>query len=409
MPHQTTTLPKFDPIAYNSAMLYDFYAPQHIVFGWGRRREVGTLGRSLGRRAFVVSGLPEPVATGVLAEIRQALEAEGLGFVRLTTLLHEPEVHDVDRAALELRGYGAAEGDFLLAVGGGAAIDLAKAAAAMATNRQSATVADYLENVGRDLKIIEPPLPVLAMPSTAGTGAEATRNAVISSYDPPFKKSLRDQRILPRIALIDPELSVTVPPEVTAASGMDAITQLIESYISRKAQPIPQALCLQGLKLALPAIAEAVENGRSQPAREAMAHAALLSGMALANSGLGMAHGVAAALGIHCRVPHGLACAVMLPPAMRFNRAVRETELAELARGSLGLEPTMPAAEAVERFIEHIEGLCRRVGVPGRLSQLGVRREQIPELVRSSRGTSMSANPRDVSDAELTGILGDML
>ena len=120
---------------------------------------------------------------------------------------------------------------------------------------------------------------------------------------------------MPRIALVDPELTVSVPPEVTAASGMDAITQLIESYISRKAQPIPQALAVQGLRLAVPAIVEAVENAGSRPAREAMSHAALLSGMALANSGLGMAHGVAAALGVHCRVPHGVACALMLPVA----------------------------------------------------------------------------------------------
>ena len=153
------------------------------------------------------------------------------------------------------------EGDFLLAVGGGAAIDLAKAIAAMATNHESPTVKDYLEGVGRGLTITRPPLPVLAMPSTAGTGAEATKNAVISSYDPPFKKSLRDDRLMPRIALVDPELTVTVPPQVTAASGMDAITQLIESYVSRKAQPIPRALAVQGLKMAVPAIVEAVENG----------------------------------------------------------------------------------------------------------------------------------------------------
>ena len=135
------------------------------------------------------------------------------------------------------------------------------------------------------------------MPTTAGTGAEATRNAVISCYDPPFKKSLRDDRLMPRIALVDPELTVTVPPAVTAAGGMDAITQLIESYVSRKRQAIPRALAVAGLEDGVPAIVEAVENGRSRPAREAMSHAALLSGIALANSGLGMAHGVAAALG----------------------------------------------------------------------------------------------------------------
>jgi alcohol dehydrogenase class IV len=388
---------------------YDFFAPQRIVFGWGRRREVGVLGATLGRRAMIVDGLPTAVAEPVMAEIAAALRAAGIEVVSAATIAHEPEVGDVDRLAAELRQRDAAPGDFMLAVGGGAAIDLAKAAAAMATNPQSTTVRDYLENVGRGLQITEAPLPVLAMPSTAGTGAEATRNAVISCYDPPFKKSLRDARILPRIALVDPELTVTVPAAVTAASGMDAITQLIESYISRKAQPIPQALSVQGLRLALPAIAAAVEQGASRSPREAMAHAALLSGMALANSGLGMAHGVAAALGIHCRVPHGLACAVMLPVALRINRPLRQFELAELARSLFGLDAKMPAAEAAETFCAQIDALCRRVGVPSRLSALGVRPEQVPDLVRSSRGASMSGNPRELSDAELTSILEAML
>ena len=349
------------------------------------------------------------MAADVLGEIREALATQDIELTLVETILHEPEVQDVDRVAREVRGNSVNRGCFLLAIGGGAAIDLAKAAAVVATNRQSPSVVDYLENVGRGLKIVEPPLPVLAMPTTAGTGAEATRNAVISSYDPPFKKSLRDDRILPRIALVDPELTVRLPPEVTAASGMDAITQLIESYISRKAQPIPQALAVQGLRLAVPAIAEAVENGRSRTARERMSHAALLSGMALANSGLGLAHGIAPALGIHCRVPHGMACAVMLPSALRINREVRQAELATLARLLYDVPPEVLDGKAVAVMIERIEALCRRIGVPPRLADLGVRHDQIPALVKSSRGQSMSGNPRDVSDAELTRLLETML
>jgi alcohol dehydrogenase class IV len=392
----------------NDSFSYDFAAPPKICFGWGRRRELGTLGRMLGRRAMIISGLPPTVASDVLGEIRELLAAQEIESTLAETILHEPEVQDVDRVAARFRG-SASRGCFLLAIGGGAAMDLAKAAAVVATNRQSPTVADYLENVGRGLKIIEPPLPVLAMPTTAGTGAEATRNAVISSYDPPFKKSLRDDRILPRIALVDPELGVSVPPQATAASGMDAITQLIESYISKKAQPIPQALAVQGLRLAVPAIAEAVEDGRSRPARERMAHAALLSGMALANSGLGLAHGVAPALGIHCRVPHGMACAVMLPTALRVNREVRTAELATLARLLYGVAASAPDVEAVDLLIENIDALCRRVGVPQRLADVGVRHDQIPALVKSSRGQSMSGNPRDMSDVELTRLLEKML
>jgi alcohol dehydrogenase class IV len=392
-----------------SAISYDFVAPHQIVFGWGRRREVGKLARSLGRRAFIIGGSRTLSARGGLAEITALLRSEGVEPVSLETISHEPEADDVDRVVALARSERASPGDLVLAVGGGAAIDLAKAVAAMATNRQSPTVRDYLEGVGRGLELAEEPLPVLAVPTTAGTGAEATKNAVISSYDPPFKKSLRDNRIMPRIALVDPELTVSVPPEITAASGMDAITQLFESYISRKAQPIPQALAMQGLRLAVPSIAEAVQNGASREAREKMAHAALLSGMALANSGLGMAHGVAPALGVHCRVPHGAACALMLPVALRVNAQIRQTELARLSRRLFDQGPSAGPEEAVAILIRGIERLCETVGVPRRLSDVGVAAEAIPAIVAGSRGSSMRGNPRDLSDEELTTILEELL
>lgn len=388
---------------------YEFVAPRRIVFGWGRRKQVGELARTLGRRAFVVCGSQFLVDQGIVEALASSLQAAAVTTVSVGVLGHEPEVEDVDRIAAEVRAAHATAGDFVLAIGGGAAIDLGKALAAMATNTQSPTVKDYLEGVGQGLTLASEPLPLLAMPTTAGTGAEATRNAVISSYQPAFKKSLRDERLVPRIALVDPELSVSVPPEVTAASGMDAITQLIESFISRKAQPIPQALALQGLRMAVPAIVEAVENGSSREVREKMAHAALLSGMALANSGLGMAHGVAAALGVHARVPHGAACALMLPVALRVNREVRKTELAMLSHLMFGRAPTGSDDDAVDVLIHEIEALCDRVRVPRRLSDVGVAREQIPAIVESSRGSSMSGNPRDLSDEELTHILEELL
>ena len=259
------------------------------------------------------------------------------------------------------------------------------------------------------MKLVHAPLPLLAMPTTSGTGSEATKNAVISCYQPAFKKSLRDDRLVPKAVLVDPELSASVPANVTAWTGMDAITQLIESYITRKSNAMTQGLCLAGLKLAAPAIVSAVRDGACQPAREAMAHAALLSGMALANSGLGLAHGVAAALGVTCRVPHGLACAVMLPAAMRVNRPVREAEfivLAEVLAGhAVAIGPRPSSDDAVRR----VEALCAAVGIPQRLGEIGVRREHLPELVRGSRGNSMSGNPRELSDEELQQLLEEML
>jgi alcohol dehydrogenase class IV len=248
----------------------------------------------------------------------------------------------------------------------------------------------------------------MAVPTTAGTGTEATKNAVISSSAGRYKKSLRSDLMVPRIALVDPELAVGVPPDVTAATGMDAITQLIEAYLSRRAQPIPRALCLAGLEQAIPAIVEAVENGASRPAREAMAHAALLSGMALANSGLGLAHGVAAALGVQCGAPHGLACAVMLPVALRVNAPVRRADYVRLAPIVTG-RAWKPDDAAVSAVIEHVEELNRRLHVPSRLSDLGVARSDLPSLVSASRGNSMRANPRDLSDDELHAVLEKML
>jgi alcohol dehydrogenase class IV len=246
------------------------------------------------------------------------------------------------------------------------------------------------------------------MPTTAGTGSEATKNAVISSTNPPYKKSLRSELMIPRGVLIDPELTVGLPPRVTAHTGMDAITQLVESYLSRRAQPIPQALALEGLARALPAIETAVDNGSDRAAREAMAYAAFLSGVALANSGLGFAHGVAAALGIHCRVPHGLACAVMLPTALRVNKEVRRSEIARLWT-LVDARSQLTESDAVERFIQHVEGIARRIGIPLRLSSIGVDRSAIPALVKSSRGNSMDGNPRDVCDEELARLLEEML
>jgi len=391
---------------------YDFHGPRRIVFGWGRRREVGELARGLGKRAFVVHGSRSLERQGALGDLTAWLQAAGVEVEDLGCVRREPEVDDVDAFSGRLRQRGGRRGDLVIGFGGGAALDLAKAVCAMATQREAASVKDYLEGVGRGLVLEELPLPLLAIPTTAGTGSEATKNAVISGSEAspggrPFKKSLRSEDMVPRVALVDPELCVSVPAAITAHTGMDAITQLIESYISRRAQPLPQALALEGLRLAGAAIRRAVQDGSDRSAREAMSHAALLSGLALANSGLGFAHGVAPALGIHCGVGHGLACAVMLPAALRVNRDTCRADLARLAEVFCGqrFDSEDLAADAC---VAAVEALCRDVGIPPRLRDVGVRREQIPALVSASRGNSMSANPRDVSDAELARILEAM-
>lgn len=385
-------------------MQYDLLLPRRVIFGWGRRAELANAARALGNRAFLIGGSRTLEANWTITGLIRQLTAQGCDVRPIATAGREPEVDDVDAAAAAVRELDPGPGDLVLAVGGGSAMDLGKAVAALATNRHGDSVRDFLEGVGRGLTLEQPPLPILAMPTTAGTGSEATKNAVITSCDPPFKKSLRSEQLVPHTVIIDPELTVTNPPRVTAHSGMDAITQLIESFISSRSQPVTRALCAEGLSKAIPQIEEAVANGTSRPAREAMAHAAFLSGVALANSGLGMAHGVAAALGVHCRVPHGLACAVMLSVALRVNREVAIHDLAALANTVLD-QPIDNESAAADALIERINAICHSVDIPVRLSELGVRREQIPDLVKSSRGNSMNGNPRELSDVELTDIL----
>lgn len=409
---------------------YDFSAPSRIVFGWGRRNEAGKLARSLGRRAFVVCGSRTLEKSGPLAEILAALDDAGVEAVRTESITREPLTLDVDRCVDFLRKHRAGAGDLLLAVGGGSALDLAKAAGAVVTQSSPTSVLDFLEGVGNGRKITEMPLPLLAMPTTGGTGTEATKNAVISSFDPPFKKSLRSELMVPRIVLVDPELAVSLPPHVTAWTGMDAITQLLESLISRRASAATRHVAICGLELALPQksvdsramnepetapVVAAFRDGSLRWARERMAQAALFSGIALANSGLGMAHGVAAALGVHCHVPHGLACAIMLPAALRANLLSPSANPQVFGAGppniadSMFLSPTPLSNLALaQTVVDNVEKILADLKIPRRLSEIGVRREQLGALVCDSRGNSMSANPRDISDEELSQILEEM-
>ncbi len=383
---------------------YELTLPKKIVFGPGKRRDIGALARSLGRRALLILGSRTLERQGEVDAIVADLAEAGISVFATETISHEPEVGDVDRL-LEVYRTKIRTGDFILSLGGGAAMDLGKAAAALLPQLEVAPTTDYLEGVGRELKLVQTPLPVMTLPTTAGTGAEATKNAVISSYDPPFKKSLRDDRMMPAVALVDPELTLSCPPAVTAESGMDAVTQLLESYVGKRRQPVTDALVEQGFPMAMRALSILCDNPGDLEARCEMAHAALLSGIALANAGLGMAHGVAPALGVHCRVPHGAACALMLPVTLKTNAAVCRNRYARLARLAMPVNASMNDEECVQKLIEAVESLCDRLKLPRRLSDLGIPASKIPELARDSKGSSMSGNPRELSTEEIAAIL----
>jgi len=383
---------------------YELTLPHKIIFGIGKRHEVGGVARTLGLRAILIIGSTTLKKLGCVRQLIDDLEQSGVSILTTETISHEPKTQDVDRLVSRLKGSLLPE-DFVLGFGGGSAIDLGKAVAALLPQEEDAPVVDYLEGVGRGLKLQQPPLPILAIPTTAGTGAEVTKNAVIASYHPPFKKSLRHDRMIPQAVLIDPELTLYCPPKVTAESGLDAITQLLESYVTRKRQPFTDALVEQGLPKTITALETLQTKPDDLDARSAMAHGAMLSGLALTNSGLGMAHGIAPALGTHCQVPHGAACALMLPVTLRTNAEVCADRYAKLARLLFGFDSTISDNTATERLIDRIEQLCRSFGLPMRLSDYGINETLIPAIAHDSRGNSMSGNPKELSESDIQNIL----
>ncbi|NBW96199.1 MAG: iron-containing alcohol dehydrogenase [Planctomycetia bacterium] len=399
------------PIRPHAGDAYDLAVPPLVRFGTGRVGEAGEVVRMLGRRAWLVGGRRSLRESPALPRLEAALEAAGVECTVVAESAGEPTVDQVAAALAQLPREGREEA-VIVAVGGGSAIDLAKAVAAMATNLDpaeaacrdaDAAVVDHLEGVG-SRTITRWPLPLVAVPTTAGTGAEATRNAVISCPRRRFKKSMRSPLMVPRAAIVDPALSLGCDRETTVASGLDAITQLIESFVCRFARPIPQALVLEALPRAVAALPRVLAAPADLDARAAMSHAAFVSGIALANSGLGMAHGVAAALGVECGTPHGLACALMLPVAMRVNEAAARGAFARLERA---VDPAGSGDDEAlaSAFVRRIERLCLEAGAPRRLADVGLARDRIAWLAENSGGASMRGNPAELDPGRLLPIL----
>jgi len=390
---------------------YDLVMPPVVRFGVGRLAEIGDVVGLFGRRVWLVGGRRGLLDSPARSQLQASLAAAGVEHRVVAESAGEPTVEQVTAALARLPREDRSE-TVIVAVGGGSAIDLAKAVAALATNVDpgvtapadcNALVVDHLEGVGTR-SIARWPLPVVAVPTTAGTGAEATRNAVISCPRRRFKKSMRSQLMVPRAVVIDPVLGTGCDRRTTAAAGLDAITQLIESFICRFARPVPRALVLDALPRAIAALPRVLADPADLEARAAMSHAAFVSGVALTNSGLGMAHGVAAALGIECGTPHGLACALMLPVALKVNAAAAERDFALLERS------IDPAALGDDRalatdFVQRIERLCRDAGVPQRLSAVGLARDRLHWLAENSGGASMRGNPVELDAATLLPIL----
>ncbi len=386
---------------------FDFFCLGRVVFGRGALDRIGPLAAGLGRRTLVVANAGQPCDGGVADRLAGLLAADGVA-VTWCQQRGEPMVTDVEQALLAARS---AACDSVIGLGGGSAIDAAKAVAGLLTNPGSPL--DYMEVVGTGLPLRQPAAPWIAVPTTAGTGAEATRNAVIGCAEKKFKASLRSEHLLAKIAVIDPELAVSAAPQVTAASGLDALCQLIESYTSNRAQPLTDALALQGVSLAAPALPRVCADGADLDAREAMALAALFSGITLANAGLGAVHGFAAPLGANFPIPHGTICAALLPHVVSANIAALAAEsaqhpclerYAELGRRLTGNQ-SLGHDEALEGCCRFLFDLVFKLNVPP-LREFGLAPGHIPGMVALARkASSMRYNPVVLSDETLSRIL----
>lgn len=371
-------------------MAFTFLAPPEILFGPDQSARTLDVARRFGPRLFLVTGGRSfdalPVAKSLFGLARWSVSGE-------------PEVATVDEGVRLCRD---ARADVVVAVGGGSVMDAAKAVAGVSANGGS--VRDYLEQVG-DRKLEKPPLPLIAVPTTAGSGSEATKNAVIRVPDLKVKRSIRHDLLIPRVAIVDPDLSAAAPRPVAASAGLDAFTHLLEGYVSTGAQAMTDALALPGIRKAARGLRTLAEGKPTAESQEGMALASLWGGIVLANAGLGAVHGLVAPLGGRCAIPHGIGCACLLVETMRANLAA----LRARAPASPALERYEKVARRLsfaspERMADGLAVLRKMLGV-GSLASYGLTKEDVAPIVKASRGGSMKYNPIELTDAELEGIV----
>ncbi len=395
-----------------------------LVVGPGRIAELPALVAETGRRALLVTGARSFAGGPAWGPLLRALQDAGIAWDHLA-VAGEPSPDLVDAAVAARRDD---TPDVVVGIGGGSALDAAKAIAGLL--RSGTTALDHLEGVGRGVPYPGPATPFIAVPTTAGTGSEVTKNAVLSGRlhgapdgAPPFKKSFRDERLAARVAILDPDLLAGCPPAVIAGDGMDAVTQLLEALTSTGASPFTDAIARAGLGAAAGALpgwhAAAVEGlapAASAGPRAAMSWAACCSGIALANAGLGAVHGIVAALGARYPIPHGLGCGVLLAATTRANlAALAERAPGATARGRyaeagriLAGAPTLSDDGAREALLATLDAWTARLEIP-RLASFGAAPGDLPGLVAESRGSSMRTNPIALTDAEIAGILAACL
>lgn len=384
-------------------MNFEFATATRIIFGDGSASQLAALARDLGSHALLFTD-DQPERVG---DLLQSLKQAGLRHT-LFPVTGEPSVDLVNRAQAKALSAGC---DLVISIGGGSVIDSGKATAALAPNAGDAL--DYLEVIGAGRKLQAAPLPFVALPTTAGTGAEVTKNAVLASPEHRAKVSLRDNRMLADIAIVDPRLTHSMPPAVTASTGMDALAQVLEPYVSCFANPLADGFCVEGLRRAGRSLRTVYAEPENAAARSDMALTSLLGGLALANAKLGAVHGFAGVLGGMFHAPHGAVCAALLPPVIKANmRALQERQpdnaalrRFDAAAQCLLQDPSATAADAMR----WIEATSARFAIPG-LGAYGIEAQDFDRIVEQSAvSSSMKGNPLPLEQAELHAILHEAL
>lgn len=379
-------------------MPFEFATSGRIVFGPGTISQATAAARTFGRRVFIV--VNSMVRSSTL--IDQLMLA---GLIPLPFLIKgEPTIATVSSAVQAARNAGC---DLVLGMGGGSALDLGKAVAALLTN--PGDIYDYLEVVGGGEPLEQPSAPCIAIPTTAGTGSEVTRNAVITVPEQRTKVSLRSLTMLPRIAIIDPELTCSMPPAITASTGLDALTQLIEPFVSNSSNKLTDPLCREGIACVARSLKKACENSGDASAREDMALASLFGGLALANARLGAVHGFANPIGGMYSAPHGAICARLLPNVIEANIHALKSR-----------QPKSPALKRYEEVAQLLTGNPQATALEGAkwirklidvlkihsLSEYGIKPTDFPTIVaRAQKATSMRGNPIELTEKELITVL----
>jgi alcohol dehydrogenase class IV len=379
-----------DPERVNMIASYTFTAPSRIRFGWGTYAELPKEAAEMGRRALIVTGGRSFRESGKLDELMAALAERNVVCESLSAE-PEPTVESCDRATEAARVHGA---DLVIAIGGGSAMDTGKAAAVLMS--ADFTTADALD--GRALP--QSRIKLICVPTTAGTGAEVAMAVVFTDGGKGVKASFRGLSLLPDLALIDPELTVSCPAKLTAQVGFDAFTQAIESYLSKGANALTDPLALDATRRLEKHLERAVSNGDDREARENVMHGSMTAGVTLNNARLGLVHGLAHPIGYRTHGHHGLICGLLLPAVLHFNRPVAAERMAQLAE-ACGLK--QPTADA---FIERVEEIRRNVGLPEGLKAVNLSPADFDAVARDSMPSgSTKSNPRAVTEADARAVL----